>query len=264
MKFEILDRLEQLGRYGLGHIQSLGRTGLFLVLAIFSRSGLGNRLSLLVNQLYSVGFLSLIIITVSGLFIGMVLGLQGYNILVRYGSEDAVGQMVALSLVRELGPVVTALLFAGRAGSALTAEIGLMKTTEQLSSMEMIGVDPLKRVIAPRFWAGVISMPILSAIFNVVGILGGAMVGVDWLGIHYGSFWSSIQQSVDIFNDIGNGLIKSLVFGFVVTWIAVFQGYDTVPTSEGVSRATTRTVVYSSLAILGLDFILTAVMFGEL
>ncbi|MCG8030012.1 MAG: lipid asymmetry maintenance ABC transporter permease subunit MlaE [Candidatus Thiodiazotropha taylori] len=264
MKLELLERVRLLGQFGLSHLQAMGRTGIFLVLAICSRSGLGSRFSLLVKQLYSVGFLSLIIITVSGLFIGMVLGLQGYNILVRYGSEDAVGQMVALSLVRELGPVVTALLFAGRAGSALTAEIGLMKTTEQLSSMEMIGVDPLKRVVAPRFWAGVISMPILAAIFNVVGILGGAMVGVDWLGVHYGSFWSGIQQSVDLFNDIGNGLVKSLVFGFVVTWIAVFQGYDTVPTSEGVSRATTRTVVYSSLAILGLDFILTAVMFGEL
>ena len=216
------------------------------------------------QQLYNVGFMSLIIITVSGLFIGMVLALQGYNILIRYGSEDAVGQMVALSLLRELGPVVTALLFAGRAGSALTAEIGLMKTTEQLSSLEMIGVDPLKRIIAPRFWAGVISMPLLATIFNLVGILGAVMVGVDWLGIYEGSFWSSMQESVDLAADIGNGLVKSLVFGIVVTWIAVFQGYDAIPTSEGVSSATTRTVVYSSLAILGLDFILTAVMFGEL
>lgn len=264
MKLELLERVRHLGLTGLNQLQSLGRTTLFLIQAIASRSGLGNGFSLLVKQLYGVGFLSLIIITVSGLFIGMVLGLQGYHILVRYGSEEAVGQMVALSLVRELGPVVTALLFAGRAGSALTAEIGLMKTTEQLSSMEMIGVDPMKQVIAPRFWAGVISMPILTAIFNVVGILGGGVIGVDWLGVHYGSFWSGIQQSVSLFNDIGNGLVKSLVFGFVVTWIAVFQGYDAAPTSEGVSRATTKTVVYSSLAVLGLDFILTAVMFGEL
>ena len=174
------------------------------------------------------------------------------------------GQLVAWSLVRELGPVVTALLFAGRAGSALTAEIGLMKTTEQLSSMEMIGVDPLKRIIAPRFWAGVISMPLLACIFSMLGIFGGAMVGVDWLGIYEGSFWGNMEQSVDFWNDIVDGLIKSLVFGVVVTWIAVFQGYDAVPTSEGVSRATTRTVVYASLAILGLDFILTAVMFGDL
>ena len=259
-----LKRLMHLGRFGLHHIQSIGRSGVFLLLAIFSRAGFGNRMSLLIQQLYNVGFMSLIIITVSGLFIGMVLALQGYNILIRYGSEEAVGQLVALSLLRELGPVVTALLFAGRAGSALTAEIGLMKTTEQLSSLEMIGVDPLKRIIAPRFWAGVISMPLLATIFNLVGIWGAVMVGVDWLGIYEGSFWSSMQQSVELVEDIGNGLVKSLVFGIVVTWIAVFQGYDAVPTSEGVSRATTRTVVYSSLAILGLDFILTAVMFGEL
>ncbi|WP_252176833.1 lipid asymmetry maintenance ABC transporter permease subunit MlaE [Endozoicomonas sp. 4G] len=264
MSAGIFDRMAQLGRFGLDQIQSMGRAGIFLVLAIFSRAGFSNRFALLIQQLYSVGVMSLIIVTVSGLFIGMVLALQGYNILIRYGSEDAVGQMVALSLLRELGPVVTALLFAGRAGSALTAEIGLMKTTEQLSSMEMIGVDPLKRVIAPRFWAGVISMPLLAAIFSLVGILGAVMVGVDWLGIYEGSFWASMQSSVNLVADIGNGLIKSLVFGFVVTWIAVFQGYDATPTSEGVSRATTRTVVYSSLAILGLDFILTAVMFGEL
>lgn len=264
MRLDVLDRLAQFGRLGLGFLQSLGRSGVFLFLAIFSRSGFTGRGTLLLRQLYNVGLLSLVIVTVSGLFIGMVLGLQGYSILVNYGSEGAVGQMVALSLVRELGPVVTALLFAGRAGSALSAEIGLMKATEQLSSMEMIGVDPLKRVIAPRFWAGVISMPLLAAIFNVVGILGGAFVGIDWLGIYEGSFWSGIQQSVDFIDDIGNGMVKSLVFGVVVSWIAVFQGYDATPTSEGISRATTRTVVYSSLAVLGLDFILTAVMFSGL
>ncbi|MDP0588646.1 MAG: lipid asymmetry maintenance ABC transporter permease subunit MlaE [Candidatus Endonucleobacter bathymodioli] len=264
MNFDILKSLAQLGNSGFEYIKAVGRSGLFLAHVVFTPSSLDNRLSLLVKQLYSLGFLSLIIVSISGLFIGMVLGLQGYNILVRYGAEDSVGQMVALSLVREMGPVVTALLFAGRAGSSLTAEIGLMKATEQLSSLEMIGVDPFKQIIAPRFWAGVISMPILTAIFNVVGILGGAMVGIDWLGVHYGSFWSAIQSSVDLVNDIGNGLIKSLVFGFVVTWIAVFQGYDADPTSEGVSMATTRTVVYSALAILGLDFILTAVMFGAL
>ena len=264
MRLDVLDRLAQFGRLGLGFLQSLGRSGVFLFLAIFSRSGFTGRGTLLLRQLYNVGLLSLVIVTVSGLFIGMVLGLQGYSILVNYGSEGAVGQMVALSLVRELGPVVTALLFAGRAGSALSAEIGLMKATEQLSSMEMIGVDPLKRVIAPRFWAGVISMPLLAAIFNVVGIIGGAFVGIDWLGIYEGSFWSGIQQSVDFIDDIGNGMVKSLVFGVVVSWIAVFQGYDATPTSEGISRATTRTVVYSSLAVLGLDFILTAVMFSGL
>ena len=264
MKNNAMNHIATLGQFCLGYLESIGRSGVFLFLSVFSRAGFAGRGSLLAQQLYSVGVLSLVIVTVSGAFIGMVLGLQGYSILVRYGSEGAVGQLVALSLVRELGPVVTALLFAGRAGSALTAEIGLMKTTEQLSSLEMIGVDPLKRIIAPRFWAGVISMPLLAAIFNLVGILGGSVVGVDWLGIYEGSFWAGMQQSVDFVSDIGNGMIKSLVFGVVVTWIAVFQGYDAVPTSEGVSRATTRTVVYSSLAILGLDFILTAVMFGEL
>ncbi len=260
----MLDRLQQVGHSGLGFVQAIGRSGLFMVQAIFGRPAAGGGgYGLLIKQLYAVGVLSLVIITVSGLFIGMVLGLQGYNILVRYGSEEAVGQMVALSLVRELGPVVTALLFAGRAGSALTAEIGLMKATEQLSSLEMIGVDPLKRIIAPRFWAGFISMPLLTLIFTMVGILGGAMVSVDWLGVYEGSFWSSMKDSVDFVSDVGDGIIKSLVFGAVVTWISVFQGYDATPTSEGISRATTRTVVYSSLAVLGLDFVLTAVMFGD-
>lgn len=219
---------------------------------------------LLARQIWQTGVLSLLIIIVSGLFIGMVLGLQGYTILVDYGSEQAIGQMIALTLVRELGPVVTALLFAGRAGSALTAEIGLMKTTEQLSSLEMMGVDPLRYVIAPRLIGGFISMPILAAIFSVVGVWGGMMVGVDWLGVYEGSFWSNMQASVDFREDVLNGVIKSLVFGFVCSWIAVYQGYDSVPTSEGISAATTRTVVYSSLSVLALDFILTAVMFGDL
>jgi len=219
-------------------------------------------LPLLIQQIYAVGVLSLVIIVVSGLFIGMVLGLQGYNILITYGSEQALGTLVSLTLTRELGPVVTALLFAGRAGSALTAEIGLMKATEQLSSMEMIGVDPLRRIVAPRFWAGVITMPMLAAIFTAVGILGGRLVGVDWLGIFEGSYWANMQLSVEFVDDVLNGLIKALAFGIAVTWIAVFQGYDCEPTSEGISRATTRTVVYGSLAVLALDFILTAVMFG--
>jgi len=208
--------------------------------------------------------LSLLIIIVSGLFIGLVLGLQGYTILVNYGSESALGTMVALVLVRELGPVVTALLFAGRAGSALTAEIGLMKATEQLASMEMIGVDPIRRVIAPRLWAGMISLPLLALIFSSVGILGGKFVGVDWLGVYDGSFWGNMQNNVQFLNDIVNGVIKSIVFGVVCTWIAVYQGYACVPTSEGISTATTRTVVYSSLCVLALDFVLTAVMFGGL
>jgi len=230
---------------------------------VFGRGGVGSGLQLLGKQLYSVGVMSLPIIVVSGFFIGMVIALQGYNILVKYGSEQAVGQMVALTLLRELGPVVTALLFAGRAGSALTAEIGNMKSTEQLSSLEMIGVDPLKYIVAPRFWAGFISMPLLAAMFNVVGIWGAAMVAIDWLGVYDGSFWATMQNSV-MLSDVLNGVIKSLVFAFVVTWVAVFQGYDCEPTSEGIGRATTRTVVYASLAVLGLDFILTALMFGDL
>ncbi|CEA00775.1 toluene tolerance ABC efflux transporter, permease [Pseudomonas saudimassiliensis] len=257
----IADRVALLGRSGLDLVAAIGRSGIFLYQALTGRSNFGNPFGLLLKQLYAVGVLSLAIIIVSGVFIGMVLALQGYNILKDYGSEQAVGQMVALSLLRELGPVVTALLFAGRAGSALTAEIGLMKATEQLSSLEMIGVDPLKYIVAPRLWAGFISLPLLSLIFCVVGIWGGAMVAVDWLGVYSGSYWSNMQNSVLFSADVLNGLIKALVFAVVVTWIAVFQGYDCEPTSEGISRATTRTVVYASLAVLGLDFILTALMF---
>ena len=198
----------------------------------------------------------------SGLFIGMVLGLQGYVVLVGFAAESSLGQLVALSLLRELGPVVTALLFAGRAGSALTAEIGLMKATEQLSSLEMMAVDPLRRVISPRFWAGIISMPILTVIFVAIGIWGGALVGVDWKGVDGGSFWSVMQNSVSWQTDILNGIIKSVVFAVAVVWIALFNGYDAVPTSEGISRATTKTVVHASLTVLALDFVLTAMMFG--
>lgn len=258
-----LERIRLFGRVGIEVVEALGRSTLFLLHVLVGRGGTGNGFQLLIKQLYSVGVLSLAIIVVSGVFIGMVLALQGYNILVDYGSEQAVGQMVALTLLRELGPVVTGLLFAGRAGSALTAEIGNMKSTEQLSSLEMIGVDPLKYIIAPRLWAGFISMPLLALIFSVVGIWGGAMVAVDWLGVYEGSFWGNMQNSVNFHDDVLNGVIKSIVFAFVVTWIAVFQGYDCEPTSEGISRATTKTVVYASLAVLGLDFILTALMFGD-
>lgn len=258
----MIDLIIKLGRSGLAYFQTMGRSGVLLGHAFFGLSLSPKGLALLVHQLYKVGVLSLVIIIVSGLFIGMVLALQGYSILVDYGSEQAVGQMVALTLVRELGPVVAALLFAGRAGSALTAEIGLMKATEQLSSMEMMGVDPLKRVIAPRLWAGLITMPLLAVIFSAVGIFGGLLVGVEWLGVYEGSFWANMQSSVDFKEDIVNGIIKSLVFGVVCSWIAVFQGYDSEPTSEGISIATTKTVVYSSLSVLGLDFLLTAVMFG--
>lgn len=260
----MFDQIASLGRLGLDRLAGVGRAGGVIWQSLVAKPAPLEMFPLLLKQIYFVGVLSLVIIIVSGLFIGMVLGLQGYTILVDYGSEQAVGQMVALSLVRELAPVVTALLFAGRAGSALTAEIGLMKATEQLSSLEMIGVDPLRRIVAPRLWAGFISMPILAVIFAMVGIFGGALVSVEWLGIYEGSFWANMQNSVNFFEDVLNGVIKAVVFGIVVTWIAVFQGYDCVPTSEGISQATTRTVVYSSLAVLALDFILTALMFGDL
>jgi phospholipid/cholesterol/gamma-HCH transport system permease protein len=250
-----------LGRFALNALARLGRAHIFLyhVSGGFGRALL--RVRDLIHQVYAVGVLSFIIILVSGLFVGMVLGLQGYNTLVDFGAEESLGVLVALSLVRELGPVVSALLYAGRAGSALTAEIGLMKTTEQLSAMEMMAVDPLHRIIAPRLLAGFIAVPLLAAIFSAVGIYGGHLIGVGLLSVDDGAFWSQMQAAVDFQEDIANGVIKSVAFGFVVTWIAVFEGYDTVPTSEGVSRATTRTVVNSSLAILGLDFVLTALMF---
>lgn len=257
-----MEAIRRLGKQALDYLRSLGASGVFLFQALVAVPNIRTGTPLLIQQLYAVGVLSLAIIVVSGLFIGMVLGLQGYNILITYGSEQALGTMVSLTLVRELGPVVTALLFAGRAGSALTAEIGLMKATEQLASMEMIGVDPLRRIVAPRFWAGFISLPVLALIFSAVGIMGGRLVGVDWLGIYEGSYWTNMQGSVEFYDDVVNGIIKSVVFGTVVTWIALFQGYDCEPTSEGISRATTRTVVYGSLAVLGLDFVLTAVMFG--
>ncbi len=257
----MLQKIQALGRTGLTFCSDIGRSGLFLGRTLWRRPR-AKSFPLLIEQIFSVGVLSLVIIVLSGLFIGMVVGLQGYHTLNKFGATQELGQLIALSVVRELSPVVTALLFAGRAGSALTAEIGLMKTTEQLDSMEMMGVDPLWRVISPRFWAGFITLPILCIIFSAVAIFGGYLVGVEWLGVDGGSFWSNMQSSVDFHEDIINGIIKSIVFGFVCTWIAVFQGYDTVPTAEGIGRATTRTVVYSSLAVLGLDFVLTAVMMG--
>ena len=220
------------------------------------------RFGLVRDQIHFLGNYSLAIITVSGLFVGFVLGLQGYYTLQRYGSSEALGLLVALSLVRELGPVVTALLFAGRAGTSLTAEIGLMKAGEQLSAMEMMAVDPVRRILAPRFWAGVITMPLLAAVFSAVGVVGGWVVGVLLIGVDPGAFWSQMQGGVDVWRDVGNGVVKSLVFGLTVTFVALLQGYRAQPTPEGVSRATTRTVVVSSLAVLGLDFVLTAMMFS--
>ena len=219
------------------------------------------RFSLVRDQVHFLGNHSLAIIAVSGLFVGFVLGLQGYHILVDYGSTQALGQMVTLSLVRELGPVVAALLFAGRAGTSLTAEIGLMKAGEQLSAMEIMAVDPVRRILAPRFWGGVITMPLLAAVFSAVGVMGGWLVGVVMIGVDPGAFWSQMQSGVDVWKDVGNGIVKSIVFGFTVTFVALLQGYEAQATPEGVSSATTRTVVMASLAVLGLDFILTAMMF---
>ncbi len=252
---------QALGRRVNSGIWHLGFASRFL-LAIIMHSGMAlRRFPLTIREIYFTGVLSLIVIVVSGLFVGMVLALQGYDTLQRFGSSEALGVLVALSLVRELGPVVAGLLFASRAGSAVTAEIGLMKATEQLSAMEMMAVNPIARVVAPRFWGGVISMPILAALFSATGILGGYLVGVVLIGVDEGSFWSQMQSSVDFREDIMNGVIKSFVFGILVSLIAVFEGYDSEPTAEGVSSATTRTVVTSSLVILFSDFILTALMF---
>ena len=221
------------------------------------------RPTLISEQVHFIGNYSLLIITVSGLFVGMVLGLQGYYTLSQFGAEEKLGQLVALSLLRELGPVVTALLFAGRAGTSLTAEIGLMKAGEQLTAMEMMAVNPIQRVLAPRFWGGLIAMPVLAAVFSAIGVIGGYLVGVQLIGVDEGAFWSQMQANIDVRRDIMNGVIKSFVFGIAVTFTALFQGYEAQPTPEGVSRATTRTVVIASLMVLGLDFIMTALMFNK-
>lgn len=251
---------------GLGHrvnnkLQRLGFAARFFVMLLVYSGQALRRFNLTIREIYFSGVLSLLIILVSGLFVGLVLGLQGYETLQRYGSAEALGILVALSLTRELGPVVAGLLFASRAGSSITAEIGLMKATEQLTAMDMMAVNPLARVVAPRFWGGVISMPLLAAMFSAMGILGGYLIGVVFIGVDEGAFWSQMQASVDFRNDIMNGVIKSFVFGIAVSLIAVFEGYDSVPTAEGVSRAITRTVVSSAMAILALDFVLTSFMF---
>jgi len=253
--------LTRLGAVVTAGVWRLGYASRFFGYLLMHSGTALRRFRLTMREIYFAGVLSLIIILVSGLFVGMVLGLQGYETLQRYGSSEALGVLVALSLVRELGPVVAGLLFASRAGSAITAEIGLMKATEQLSAMEMMAVDPIARVVAPRFWGGVISMPLLAALFSAMGIFGGYLVGVVLIGVDEGAFWSQMQDAVDVRKDILNGVIKSVVFGVAVTLIAVFEGFDAAPTAEGVSGATTRTVVTSSLAILALDFMLTALMF---
>lgn len=259
----MLEMIARLGNRGIRNLQDLGVSGLFLFNMLVRKPDIQKLWSLIRQQLYFVGVLSCLIIVVSALFIGMVVGLQGYNTLQKFGASSQLGQLLALSIARELGPVVSALLFAGRAGSALTAEIGLMKATEQLSSMDMMGVDPLGRVIYPRFIAGFIALPILALVFSSVAIFGGYFIGVHWLGVDAGSFWSNMQAAVNFRIDVLSGIIKSLVFAFVVTWIAVFEGFECVPTAEGISQATTKTVVYSSLAVLGLDFLLTAMMIGD-
>jgi phospholipid/cholesterol/gamma-HCH transport system permease protein len=258
----IVGPVSALGRIVREFIANVGFATRTFFAMLCASAGLLRRPRLVTDQIHFIGNYSLVIIAVSGLFVGFVLGLQGYYTLNKYGSEQALGLLVALSLTRELGPVVTALLFAGRAGTSLTAEIGLMKAGEQLAAMEMMAINPLQRVIAPRFWAGVIAMPILATIFSAVGIFGGYVVGVQLIGVDEGAFWSQMQAGVDVFKDIVNGVIKSVVFGFAVTFVALFQGYEAQPTPEGVARATTRTVVIASLSVLWLDFLLTALMFN--
>ncbi|CAN5277628.1 lipid asymmetry maintenance ABC transporter permease subunit MlaE [soil metagenome] len=258
-----LDFVRGIGRGLREFAESLGFATRTFIDLLLASGKLWRRPRLVTEQIHFIGNYSFIIIAVSGLFVGMVLGLQGYYTLNKYGSEHALGLLVALSLTRELGPVVTALLFAGRAGTSLTAEIGLMKAGEQLSAMEMMAVNPVERVLAPRFWAGVIAMPILASIFSAVGVLGGYLVGVQLIGVDEGAFWSQMQSGVDIWKDIANGVVKSVVFGIAVTFVALYQGYQAQPTPEDVSRATTRTVVISSLSIWWLDFMLTALMFNK-
>lgn len=261
-RFSPVRRVSDLGFAARQKLVNLGYAGRLLLRLLALSVPALRRFGLIRDQIFFLGNYSLAIISVSGLFVGFVLGLQGYYTLQRYGSSEALGLLVALSLVRELGPVITALLFAGRAGTALTAEIGLMKAGEQLSAMEMMAVDPVSRILAPRFWGGIIAMPLLAAVFSAVGIIGGWVVGVVMIGVDAGSFWSQMQAGVDVWRDVGNGVLKSLVFGITVTFVALFQGFEAQPTPEGVSRATTRTVVVASLAVLGLDFLLTTLMFS--
>ena len=258
----MVDYIERLGAKTIHCFQTMGTSGLFLLRIIWQKPNMLRLGPALVEQLYFIGVLSFLIMVVSGTFIGMVVGLQGHHVLQKFGAVSQVGQLLALSITRELGPVLTALLFAGRAGSALTAEIGLMKATEQLASMDMMGVDPMSHIVYPRFWAGMIALPLLCVIFSMVAIYGGYWIAVQWLGVDAGNFWSNMQSAVDFHTDVLSGVIKSVVFAFVVIWIALYQGFECNPTAEGISQATTRTVVYGSLAVLGFDFLLTAMMIG--
>ncbi len=252
--------IARLGRFGIAVCSRLGESGVFLCQVLLRYPERWSSIRLWTREMYMVGVLSLLVMIVSGAFIGMVLSLQGHHILVKFSAEQQLGQLIALSVIRELGPVVTALLFAGRAGSALSAELGLMRATKQIESMQMMAVDPLAQVVAPRLLAGLISLPLLTVIFNVVAIYSGGWVSVHWLGVDGGAFWLNMQSAVSFYQDIVNCLIKSVVFGFVVTWISVYQGFYSKPTAAGISIATTHTVVYASLAVLGLDFLLTAIM----
>jgi phospholipid/cholesterol/gamma-HCH transport system permease protein len=258
----MLNGFAQLGHNTRSGLEGLGRSGRFLMQVLARKPDLRRLWPDLWRQFYFVGVLSCLIIMVSGLFIGMVVALEGYHTLQNFGASSQLGQLLALSITRELGPVMSALLFAGRAGSALTAEIGLMNATEQLASMDMMGVDPLARIIYPRFLAGLIVLPMLAMIFAAVAIYGGYCVGVLWLGIDSGTFWSNMQGAVNLRTDVLNAIIKSMIFAGLVIWIAVFQGFSCIPTAEGISQATTRSVVYASLAVLGFDFLLTAMMIG--
>ena len=254
--------IQGIGRRVIRSVERLGRASVFFIKSAAAIPSIVKRPALTIRQIYSVGVLTVIITVVAGGFVGMVLAFQGYYTLVDFGAESSLGLLVALSLTRELGPVLSALLYTGRAGSALTAEIGLMKTTDQLAALEMMAVNPIERVIAPRMTAGIIAVPLLCAMFTLVGVMGGYFVGVIQLGIDSGVYWSSIREGVDLYDDVINGFIKSVVFGVIVTWISVFEGYDAYPSAAGISSATTRTVVSASLAILGFDYILTALMFG--
>lgn len=257
----VIEMVRAMGHRATSALQRLGFAARFFIMLLVYSGQSFRRLNLTIREIYFSGFQSLLIILVSGLFIGMVLGMQGYETLQRYGSSEALGVLVALSLTRELGPVVSALLFASRAGSSITAEIGLMKATEQLTAMDMMAVNPIARVVAPRFWGGVLSMPLLGALFSTVGVFGGYLIGVVFIGVDEGAFWSQMQGSVDFRFDVWNGIVKSFVFGVAVSLIAVFEGYDATPTAEGVSASIKRTVVYSALAILALDFVMTSFMF---
>ena len=252
----------QVGARTLGVLRSFGHAAIFFLELLRAIPPAMRRFGLVVVQIHAIGNRSLIIILASGLAVGFVLALQMYYALVAYGAAESLGLIVNLALVRELGPVVTGLLFAGRAGTSLTAEIGLMKAGEQLAAMEMMAIDPKARVLAPRFVAGMVSMPILAVLFSAIGILGAYVVAVLLIGVDAGNFWSIMQSKVDVWRDVGNGIVKSAVFGVICSFVALYQGHETDATPEGVAYATTRTVVISSLAILGMDFILTALMFS--